>query len=455
MRVASGSSIVRLDLEDYIARVVAGEGEPRAAAAAQHALAIAVRTFALANLNRHRREGYDFCDTTHCQVFRASTGAARAAAAATAGRVLLHQGQPATVFYSALCGGRSELASEVWPGAVDYGTRSQPDDACEDEPGWESDIRVDLIERALRDAGHRGSRLRNLRVIARNESGRVARLQVEGYTPPEISGYDFRMAMGRVAGWQRMKSTAFDVRRTGTGYRFRGRGFGHGVGLCVIGAGRRAAAGHTADEILGFYFPTLQIGAGGVTLAAGAPGGVRPVSIDTRADVRMALPAGEEGERARLVDLVRRARDEMAKAAGVAPPPSITITVHPTVEAFARTTGQPWWVSGTTAGTAIELLPLGILRQRGQIERTIRHEVAHVLIDAALAGKPLWVREGAASYFTAGETSGESTASRPSCPRDDEFTRPLSAGTHRAAYARAEACFRHAIRGGRHWRDVR
>jgi hypothetical protein len=129
--------------------------------------------------------------------------------------------------------------------------------------------------------------------------------------------------------------------------------------------------------------------------------------------------------------------------------------VHPTVEAFRRATGQPWWVSGTTDGTTIELLPLSILRQRGQLERTIRHEMAHALIDTALAGKPLWVREGAASYFTSGESPGNPPDGRPSCPRDDEFTRPLSAGAHRAAYARAEACFRHAIRGGRNWRDVR
>ena len=64
--------MIELDLEDYVARVLAGEGEPRAGDAAQQALAITVRTFAAANRGRHRREGYDFCDTTHCQVFRAA-----------------------------------------------------------------------------------------------------------------------------------------------------------------------------------------------------------------------------------------------------------------------------------------------------------------------------------------------------------------------------------------------
>ena len=69
----------------------------------------------------------------------------------------------------------------------------------------------------------RGGRLRNLLVVQRNGSGRVVRLRAEGFSPPEISGTDFRMAIGRVGGWQLVKSTAFDVDRTGSGYRFRGR----------------------------------------------------------------------------------------------------------------------------------------------------------------------------------------------------------------------------------------
>ena len=225
-------------------------------------LAITARTFAMANRNRHRTEGFDLCDTTHCQVVRPATATTRKAAEATTGRMLLHQGQPAFVFYSAWCGGHTELASQVWPGAVDYARGSSiDDDACDDEPAWTSEVRADDIERALKAAGLRGSRLRDLRVLARNDSERVARIRVEGFTPSEMSGHEFRMAVGRVAGWQSIKSTAFDVDRTGTGYRFRGRGFGHGVGLCVIGAGKRAAAGATTEQILRFYFPGLTVGA--------------------------------------------------------------------------------------------------------------------------------------------------------------------------------------------------
>jgi hypothetical protein len=288
-------------------------------------------------------------------------------------------------------------------------------------------------------------------VLARNASDRVARLRVEGFTPSEISGHEFRMAVGGVAGWHTIKSTAFDVDRSGNTYRFRGRGFGHGVGLCVIGAGRRAARGATADQILRFYFPGLTIGDAGatsVTSATGATGATSARSVD----VALVLPAGEEGERGTLMTLIRRSRDEIARATGVKAQ-TLRVTVHPTVESFGRATGQPWWVSGATSAAAIDVLSVAALRRQGQLERTVRREVAHALLDAALANKPMWVREGAAAYF-ADPAPGKRPEGRPArvpCPTDIELLRPISAGAQREAYSRAEACFARAIAEGKRW----
>ena len=50
----------------------------------------------------------------------------------------------------------------------------------------------------------------------------------------------------------------------------------------------------------------------------------------------------------------------------------------------------------------LHLLPLAVLRERGILDRTIRHELVHVMTDDVLGRRPLWVREGAAIYF-AGE----------------------------------------------------
>ncbi len=471
--------IETMAVDDYIAQVLAGEGQPRAGDAAQQALAITARTFAMANRHRHRREGFDLCDTTHCQVVRPATATTRRAAGSTSGRMLLNQGLPAFVFYSAWCGGRSELASEVWSGAVDYPYEpSVHDDACEGEPGWASDVRVADIERALRVAGLRGDRLRDIRVLARNQSNRVSRVRVEGFTPPEMSGHEFRMAVGRVAGWQSIKSTAFDIRRTGSGYHFRGRGFGHGVGLCVIGAGNRAARGATADEILQFYFPGLTVGAGSertltTSAAPAAPvasASARPETGELRrdpavaalgreggrasTDIALALPGSEEADRNTVLSLIRKSRDDIASATGAIAPARLRVTVHPSVDSFGRATGQPWWVSGATDGTSIDVLPLTVLRQQGQLERTLRHEVAHALLDGALSKRPMWVREGAAAYF-ANPGSRTAAPARATCPTDAELLRPVSAGSQRDAYARAEACFARAIAAGKRWDQVR
>jgi SpoIID/LytB domain protein len=461
-RADGSTQIERIDLENYISQVLAGEGQPKAADAAQQALAITARTFALANRNRHRSEGYDLCDTTHCQVLRSATATTRRAADATSGRVLLHQGQPAFVFYSAWCGGKSELASQVWPGAIDYSYEpALHDEACEDEPQWASDVRAGDIERALRAAGLRGSRLRNLRVLSRNGSERVARIAVEGFTPSEMTGHEFRMAVGRVAGWQAIKSTAFDIDRTSGGYRFKGRGFGHGVGLCVVGAGRRAGHGATADQILKFYFPGLTVGnaahsASTTPAAAAVPAPIPARKAATDAgDIALALPGSEEDERSALLALIRRSRDEIAKSTGAPAPSRLRVTVHPSVESFGRATGQPWWVSGATEGAAIDLLPIAIMRQQGQVERTLRHELTHVLLDSALADRPMWVREGAAAYFAAPARARAARPARVACPTDAELLRPVSAGAQRDAYARAESCFARAIAEGKRWDQVR
>ena len=222
---------------------------------------MAVRTFAVGNRGRHQRDGFDLCSLTHCQVLREPYAAVREAAAATAGQILVFNGAPASVFYNASCGGRTERPSAVWPGADDpeY-LPSKSDRACDGEPRWAAEIPVQDLERTLTAAGYRGSRLRGLEVDGRSASGRVARVHLDGMTPDAISGQDLRMIVGRALGWHLLKSTDFTVRRTGGGYRFDGKGFGHGVGLCVLGSVRRAEHGDSAREILRAYYPGLEIG---------------------------------------------------------------------------------------------------------------------------------------------------------------------------------------------------
>src|SRR5471032_2897507 len=111
-QTGGGHTIVTMPLETYVARVLAGEAARDSQPAALEALAITVRTFALANRGRHRADGFDLCDQTHCQVVRTATAATDRAAQATAGRLLLRDGAPAPVYYSASRGGHTQIPSE-------------------------------------------------------------------------------------------------------------------------------------------------------------------------------------------------------------------------------------------------------------------------------------------------------------------------------------------------------
>ena len=271
------------------------------------------------------------------------------------------------------------------------------------------------------------------------------------------------MAVGRTLGWQWLRSTSFEVTRTAAGYRFRGVGYGHGVGLCVIGAGHRAARGESAADILRAYFGTLTI-SGTAPLdttppvVQEAPRPLPPAApAPASSDIRLALPAAEERDRAAVLGFVRRARTEIAERAGVPEPKGLTITVHPTVESFGRATGQPWWVAAATVGRTIDLLPITVLRQRGSLESTLRHEVAHVVVDPAVSTRPAWVREGLALHFAAAPAASAATVpdGRVACPSDAELLRPVSAGAQREAYSRAERCVRRALASGKRWNDLR
>jgi SpoIID/LytB domain protein len=480
------STVTVLPLDTYVSRVLAGEAAPNTAPAALEALAIAVRTYAAANMGKHRAEGFDLCDQTHCQVMRTANAATERASTATAGLVLLDGRTPATIYYSASCGGHTELASEVWPKSENPSyLPSRDDDACRGFPAWSAELTAADLQRALAAAGMRGT-LRDMRIISRNGSGRVKKLVLEGMTPSEISGQDLRMAIGPTLGWMRVLSANFELRRVATVYRFTGRGSGHGVGMCVIGAMHRAEDGETAAQILARYYPGLRIAPYTsapppvVTTAAAPPSpapklgppaaatstaaipassngpAVPPMPAPTapRADMALAIATADAAAQTEVESLLARARDDLARTLGVEPPAKLTATFHPTAAAYEQASGHPWFTSGSVVDGTMHFLPVGVLRDRGVLDRTLRRALVTLMVGGSLDGRPAWVREGVSGYFADPEAPVVEVRNA-GCPADIELSRPLSAGSLSDAYGRARACVARQIAGGRQWRDLR
>jgi len=83
--------------------------------------------------------------------------------------------------------------------------------------------------------------------------------------------------------------------------------------------------------------------------------------------------------------------------------PRLEIRVNASTGDFTSRTGQPWWAAAATKGNRIELQPVGVLKRRGSLTTTLRHELAHVVIDAVSHNRaPRWIGEGFAIYL-AGE----------------------------------------------------
>ena len=98
-------------------------------------------------------------------------------------------------------------------------------------------------------------------------------------------------------------------------------------------------------------------------------------------------------------DFLRRASSASSRVSF----PRVSIRLNASTGDFTSRTGQPPWAAAATQGNRIELQPVKLLKQRGVLFPTLRHELAHIVIDS-LSNKrtPRWLEEGFALYL-AGE----------------------------------------------------
>ncbi|HEX6324896.1 MAG TPA: SpoIID/LytB domain-containing protein [Vicinamibacterales bacterium] len=268
LRVRHAGRVETVPIDAYAAAVALTEIAPGAvSAAAADALyesqIIVARTYAVSRRGRHGAEGFDLCDTTHCQRYeparlKSARWAALAArvASRTSRSVLVHDGRLIEAVFHADCGGHTADARDVWGAGRAYLVAKR--DAIRD-PHREWTVDLDAAELVQTLAADRRTRveppLRDLVIVRRDRSGRAARIRLAGRAPVEVDGDVFRAVVTAGLGLRALPSTRFTLRRQGRGWQLRGTGFGHGVGLCQAGALSRARAGAKGAEILGFYYP--------------------------------------------------------------------------------------------------------------------------------------------------------------------------------------------------------
>ncbi len=282
-----------LDIENYAAGVVPNEIGNLAPKEALKTQAVAARTHAVSLLlmNRHINDGYDLCNSTHCQVHKGNflrEPQIDKAVLDTKNIVMFYDDKIADAVYHSNCGGKTETNQNAWSGkplpylqgvacypeldSIDLSIERNAVNWINQIPGldgmssWEK--RSELWDKTIsRSTLEMNSGVRNPRMVTilrRGTSGRILRMKINGSTEEIISGeFKIRQVFGGLP-----SSFFYFTNGAGTGtgiysladnISVKGKGFGHGVGLCQVGALQRARNGWTWDEILEYYYPGITL----------------------------------------------------------------------------------------------------------------------------------------------------------------------------------------------------
>lgn len=217
-------AVVAMTLEDAVTSVVAAEMPANAPSEALKAQAIVARSFLTAGA---RHNGFDFCDTTHCQFMRSPNEAAasvRSALSTTSGLILTWGHHPLAALYSSRCGGHTNTMHDAGldPGNG-YPYFSVSCAWCvAHAPHWQ-------IQPAT------------------------------GANPPRAGDEAARIRYVRQWGWSALPANHFTSSAEPGSTRLEGRAIGHGIGLCQRGAIAMAEDGTDFRTILMHYYPATTI----------------------------------------------------------------------------------------------------------------------------------------------------------------------------------------------------
>lgn len=282
-----------VNIEEYVYGVVASEMPSIFPIEALKTQAVIARTYAIKALGKHKRWGYDVCDTQNCQVYggvKAERERTNSATEATCGEILTYKDKPIEAVFSSNCGGYTQSSSEAgWFSHNYLKPVSDYQDFNEENlqpyhfkellehsrpaysryfknvsPSTFRWTRV-LEEEQLREVANRKKNIGKIKAIIplkRGRSGYVHGVKIVGEKNSLILTKEHEIKKYLATGM--LRSTYFIVQpiyEKGKikSFIFYGGGWGHGVGLCQTGSGGRASQGQTYEEILKHYYTDVEI----------------------------------------------------------------------------------------------------------------------------------------------------------------------------------------------------
>lgn len=263
-------AVQTMDLEDYVAGVVAAEIPADYPADALSAQAVAARTYAMykraQGTDRDHPDAVVCDDYQHCAAFvdleeeagglwglgaHNSRKAIQDAVQETAGMIVTYGGEPIAAVFHAASGGQTESAQAVWGTDISYlvSVESEGEEPYQKKTTLTANEFRSILLEQYPKINLTGKPETWVTDTQRESSGRVSECTIGGVT---IKATDLRTLLG-------LSSTNFEVGTTQDTITFSCTGYGHGVGLSQYGAKAMAEAGESWEDILLHYYSGTKI----------------------------------------------------------------------------------------------------------------------------------------------------------------------------------------------------
>jgi len=263
---STGNNIINeLKIEDYLKGILPKEANSSWNLETLKAQAVISRTYALKNLGRHSKEGYDICSKVHCQVYGGAsceTKNCNKAVHDTEREVVLYNNELAQTFFHASCGGHTEDPKYVWQwkSATPSYLKGVKDSYCKDNPHktWTTSFTEKEIREKLIKAGYKVGKIKKISTSG-TTTGKAAKEIIIKHSKRtlKLNSYTFRCTISP----DKIKSTLItNIKHKSKKFTFEGKGWGHKVGLCQWGAKTMGDKNFTYKQILKFYYPGTKIG---------------------------------------------------------------------------------------------------------------------------------------------------------------------------------------------------
>ncbi len=208
-----------IGIEEYLYGVLKKEISPLWPTEALKAQAIAARTFAIFNINKHIDQGYNLCATTHCQAYGGvnhEDPLTNRAVDETRGLIMVYKGKPIDASYHSDSGGYTEDSENVWGSYEPYlrSVKSKYEEfVSPPHHTWTYSItKEDLTERLQRQ-GYEIDTVVSIKPVKKSKTGRISELAFISKNNKTI--YMKSNDLRKLIGPDLIRSTLFNIKIVG------------------------------------------------------------------------------------------------------------------------------------------------------------------------------------------------------------------------------------------------